>query len=160
MRAREIGRAFRGKWFTILAAVLIVACGGGLTTLLKAADITAHLTIVYSTGATVDSSGNWPACSSSVKTLCITGFNIYDLTGGQRKLLFTLPNATTTSGQQTVTGTQTVAGFTYGTHSLVATVALIDVSGTAGEGPDSAPAQCVYAPGTTPSVVFDSATAK
>lgn len=159
MKISKLRATLKSRWISFAIAALIFSCGGGIT-ILRAADITAHLTIVYSSSGSIDSSNDWPACSSTVKTLCITGFNIYDLTGGQRKLLFKMANAAATSGQQTVTETHTVSGFSYGTHPLVATVAIIDVSGSAAEGPDSAQAQCVYAPGTAPTVIFNSATAK
>lgn len=143
-----------------LLLAFLFACGGGGVTLLRAADVTAHLTYTYSSTSSVDGSNDWPACSSAVKTLCITGFNLYDITGGARTLLFTISNAATPSGQQTITQTQTVNGFTFGTHTLVATVAYIDSSGTAAEGPDSASAPCVYSPGGKPAVILNSATAK
>lgn len=143
-----------------LLLAFLFACGGGGVTLLRAADITANLTYTYSSSTSVDGNNDWPACSSTVKTLCITGFNLYDVTGGARTLLFTISNAATPTGQQTITQTQTVNGFTFGTHNLVATAAYLDSSGTAAEGPDSASTPCVYAPGGKPAVFLNSATAK
>jgi hypothetical protein len=149
-------RLLKQWWF--IAAVIVIACGSQAPTVL-AATITANLTVTYSTSSTVDSSNHWPACSATVTTFCIAGFDLFDTTSG-KTLLFQIANATTASGTQTIIQTNTVTPFSYGTHTFVVDISYVGSSGPAVDGQDSLPTTAAYNPLNPGTVILNSITVK
>lgn len=133
-------------WLTIALCLLLAACGMQAPSLF-ATTLTVSLGYTYSSSGQVDSSNDYPACSATVTTNCVTGFNVYDTTGSTPVLIGKIPNASTPTGSQTVIGTFTLSNPTYGSHTAVATTAYIGPSGTAAESADSAPATFTINPG-------------
>lgn len=131
-------RFLRKNVLTLILAALVTACGMQAPSLF-ATTVNVSLSYTYSATAAVDSSNDYPACTATVTTNCVTGFNIYDTTGSTPVLIGKISNAATPSGLQTVTQTFTLSNPTYGTHTAVATTAYIGPSGTAAESADSAP---------------------
>lgn len=128
------------KWLPeILLALFIAACGTQAPPL-SAATLQISLGYTYSTTASIDSSNDYPACTATITTSCVSGFNIYDTTSSTPVLLGKVPNASPASGPTTVVGSITLTNPTPGNHTAVARTAYIDSGGQAAESADSAPA--------------------
>lgn len=122
------------KLVCILAFLLLAVPAFGSTSL------TVNATYVYSATGALDTTQTppaFPACSSTVTTNCITGFNVYDVTS-TKTLIGTIPNSTTPTGKQNVSDTF-VKTYTPGNYSIDATCAYKDANGNAAEGPASSP---------------------
>jgi len=127
----------RNFWITLALASIVIACGEQAPNI-YASTLTISLTYTYSTTSTIDSNNDYPACTSTITTNCVTGFNVYDTTGSTPVLLVKLPNASPASGTVTVIGSATLNSPTPGTHTAVATTAYIGDNGTAAESAYSA----------------------
>ena len=147
-------------WIEYLLVAFMVACGSGPSQLF-ATTVSGALSYTYSATSQVDANNNWPACTATITTECVTGFNVYDTTGSTPVLLGKVPNSQTPSGAQTMTFTFTATGLAYGTNTAVETTAYIGSGGTSAESADSAPATfTVPAPGSPGPPAIISLTAK
>lgn len=125
------------KNFAIAAVALLMLAAAVPAKAQQSGDLSVYFNYLYSGTSTIDSSGNFPACVSAVKS-CVSGFNIYDVTSGRVKL-GSINNPAGASGSIQVTGDLTLTNVAYGTHSIVATAAYYDGNGDPGESADSLP---------------------
>src|SRR5579875_2971647 len=133
----------------MLAAGLMVACGGGMP--LMAATVSGTLQYTYASGPQPDSNNNWPACSTSITTECVTGFKVYDITNSSSPLVIgSLLNANNPTGTQTLSFQFTVNNYAYGQHTLVATTVAVNATGGAIESAYSAATIATYAAPSAP----------
>lgn len=129
-------RVLKPKFATLVAGALVLVACGLMPPRTYGAALTVTLTYTYSSTGTVDASNNYPPCSATVTKLCVSGFNIYDVTTG-RVLIGTIVGPTAASGQQTLVQDLPLNNATYGTHTAVATAAYNDASGASLESADS-----------------------
>lgn len=143
----------------IILALFMAACGFSPLPL-NAATVTVTATYTYSASSTLDSSGNWPACSATITSTCVTGFKIYQTDVTPFVVIGTLNNPTTPSGTQTFAQSFTDSSLAYGTHSVEATTLYVDSSGAAQETGYSAAATFVYSAGAPAIIILKTVTAK
>lgn len=143
----------------LFPVLLMVACGGGVP-MLHAATVTVKATYTFSATNTVDASGNWPACSATITSTCVSGFKVYDSTTSTYSVIGILNTPTTPSGTQTFQQNFTDNTLTYGSHSAVATTMYVDSSGATKETAYSAPTNYVYSAGTPAIIILNAVSAK
>lgn len=132
-------KAIKRVWIDIALALFLIACGAQAPAL-YATTLNVTLTYTYSSTNSIDSANDYPPCTGSVTTNCVTGFNIYDTTNSTPVLLGKVPNPSPASGTVSASGSIPLTNPTPGTHTAVARTAYIGQGGTAAESADSAPA--------------------